>query len=121
MMDERFDLVYRLLDDQIVDVDGRRCGRVDDVELLGGPGGPLEIGGLLTGRGAYADRMPRRLRGLARRLFGEDVRGATVRRVPWAEVEELGARVGLRGRAADLGLARDDLELKASFKKLPGG
>ena len=74
-MDERFDLVYRLLDDQIVDVDGRRCGRVDDVELMGGPGEALELGGLLTGRGAYADRMPARLRGLARRVFGKDIRG----------------------------------------------
>ena len=30
-MDERYELVYRVLDDQIVDVDGRRCGRVDDI------------------------------------------------------------------------------------------
>jgi hypothetical protein len=119
-MDERFDLVYRLLDDQIIDVDGRRCGRVDDVELLGGPGEPLQLSGLLTGRGAYAARMPRRLRALARRLFGDDVRGGTVRRVPWSEVEDVSATVRLFKRAGDLGLAGDDLELQRPLDRMPG-
>jgi sporulation protein YlmC with PRC-barrel domain len=120
-MHERFDLVYGLLDDQIVDVDGRRCGRVDDVELVGGPGGPVQIGGLLVGKGAYADRLPRSLRGLAAKVFGRDVRGATVRRIPWAEVEDITSRVTLRGRAADLGLAVEDRDLGTRFERLPGG
>jgi hypothetical protein len=120
-MDERFDLVYRLLDEQIVDVDGRRCGRVDDIELIAEAGQPVRIGGLLTGRGAYAARIPRRLRGLAVRLFGVDVRGATVQHIPWAEVEDLSATVRLLGRAGDLGLARDDRELQRPFERIPGG
>jgi sporulation protein YlmC with PRC-barrel domain len=120
-MDERLDLVYRVLDDQIVDVDGRRCGRVDDIELIGAAGAPLEIGGLLTGRGTYAARIPRRLRALATRLFGDDVRGATVHRVPWSEVEDVSATVRLLGRAEDLGLARDDRELQRPFERMPGG
>jgi sporulation protein YlmC with PRC-barrel domain len=120
-MDERFDLVYRVLDDQLVDVDGRRCGRVDDIELIGAPGRPLELSGLLTGRGAYAPRLPRRLRGLARRIFGDDFRGATVHRVPWSDVEDVGATVRLLGRAEDLGLARDDRALQRPFERMPGG
>jgi len=120
-MEDRFELVYRLLDDQVVDIDGRRCGRVDDVELIGAPGGPLGLGALLTGRGAYAPRVPRRLRRLARRLFGDDVRGATVHRIPWSEVEDVGVTVRLLGRAEDLGLARDDRELQRPFERMPGG
>ena len=120
-MDERFDLVYRLLDDQIVDVDGRRCGRVDDIELVMVGDEPPHIAGLLTGRGAYSSRLPRRLRGLARQLFGHDVRGATVHRVPWSDVEDVGATVRLLRRAEDLELAGDDRELQRPFKRLPGG
>ena len=120
-MDERFDLVYRLLDEQIVDVDGRRCGRVDDVELIGEPGAPLRLGGLLTGRGAYAARMPRRLRALARTLFGHDVRGDTVQHIPWSQVEDVGATVRLLGRAEDLGLGHDDRALEHRFARIPGG
>jgi len=120
-MDDRFDLVYRLLDEQIVDVDGRRCGRVDDIELVGAPGEPLRIGGLLTGRGTYAGRIPRPFRGLARTLFGADVRGATVQRVPWPEVKDVRATVSLYGRAVDLALGRDDRELQRPFQRLPGG
>jgi len=120
-MDERFDLVYRLLDDQIVDVDGRRCGRVDDVELIGEAGEPLQVSGLLTGRGAYAARLPRRLRAIARTIFGADIRGATVQRIPWSQVEDVGVTVRLLGRAVDLGLDRDDRALQRPFERIPGG
>jgi sporulation protein YlmC with PRC-barrel domain len=119
-MDDRVDLVYGVLDEQIVDVDGRRCGRVDDVELVGGPGGPLQVAGLLSGPGAYPDRLPRRLRGVACRLFGSDVRGSRVRRIPWQQVEEVASRVTLRGRAEDLGLGTPDLALGRWFDRLPG-
>jgi len=120
-MEDCFDLVYRLLDDQIVDVDGRRCGRVDDIELIGEPGAPLQVDALLTGRGTYAARLPRRLRGLARTLFGDDVRGATVQRIPWSEVGAVGATVQLLGRAEDLALDRDDRALQRPFGRIPGG
>jgi len=120
-MEDRFDLVYRLLDDQIVDVDGRRCGRADDVELIGDPGGPLHVAALLAGPGTYAARLPRRLRALARKLFGEDVRGTTVRRIPWSEVEDVGATVRLLGRAEDLGLGGPDRTLQHRFERIPGG
>jgi sporulation protein YlmC with PRC-barrel domain len=30
-------VVHRLLDEQILDSDGKRCGRVDDIELRGSP------------------------------------------------------------------------------------
>jgi sporulation protein YlmC with PRC-barrel domain len=99
------DAVYRLLDAQLVDVEGRRCGRVDDLEL---DGEPLAVTAILSGRGTYADRLPPRLRRLALRVFGEDVRGRTVRRVPWEEVDEVTDHITLRRKAADLGLGEGD-------------
>jgi sporulation protein YlmC with PRC-barrel domain len=119
-MDERMDLAYRVLDDQLVDADGRRCGRVDDLEFTGGPGDELYLSAILAGRGVWPARLPRPLRRLGARWLGPLVWGSTARRVPWEEVEEVTARVVLRGRAEDLGLAGGDLELAPIVGKLPG-
>jgi sporulation protein YlmC with PRC-barrel domain len=119
-MDAEMDLVYRVLDDQLVDVDGVRCGRVDDIEFEGEPGGRLVVTAILTGHGTWADRVPRRFRSLARRLFGEDVRGRTVRRVPWEDVEEVTARVALRRRASDMQLDVGEEAARRWIEKLPG-
>jgi hypothetical protein len=120
-MEDTMHLVYRVLDDQLVDVDGERCGRVDDLELTGDPGGPLELTAVLTGRGVYAGRMPRRLRGLAARLFGIEIAGRTVNRVPWEEVAEIDTAVHLRRKAADLGLSRSEEAVGRVLEKVPGG
>jgi hypothetical protein len=118
-MDERMDVAYRMLDAQLVDVDGRRCGKVDDLELTGAPGEPLHVSAVLVGRGALPARLPRRLRGAATRVFGPLVWGETVRRVPWEEVEDITTRVTLRGKAEDLGLAGGDFALSPIVRKLP--
>jgi sporulation protein YlmC with PRC-barrel domain len=99
MSDEVF-IAHRLLDEQIVDSDGNRCGRVDDIELSGSP---PRITALLVGEGLYPRRLPRRLRQLARRLAGAEVWGANALRIPWEEVDELGAAVRLRRKAEELG------------------
>jgi sporulation protein YlmC with PRC-barrel domain len=55
-------LALQLLDRQIVDRHGRLAGKVDDVELtFPDDGGPPVVTGLLTGRGALADRLGGRL------------------------------------------------------------
>lgn len=115
------DLAYRVLDDQIVDVTGRRCGRVDDIELEGEVGGELELSGLLTGRGTYGQLVSPRLRRLVERLLGRDVRGSTVHRIPWSEVEDVTTRVSLYGTAEDFDLALRDRAMAGFFAKLPGG
>jgi hypothetical protein len=120
-MEERFDVVYTVLDDQIVDVDGRRSGRVDDVEFMGDAGGPLRLTALRYGRGAYADRLPRRLRRLARIFFGREVLGVTVRQIPWSSVDHVDVAVHLLVKADELDLAKRDRELAPHFETLPGG
>jgi hypothetical protein len=119
-MDERLDLAYRVLDAQLVDVDGRRCGKADDLELEGEIGGVVHVAALLSGHGAYAARMPRRLRRLGETLFGSDVRGNTVRRVPWREVEEITARIELRRPGFEMGVG-EPADLQERFGKVPGG
>jgi sporulation protein YlmC with PRC-barrel domain len=106
---ERLDLVYRVLDLQLVDVDGRRCGKVDDVEVAGDP---LRATALLAGTGVFPDRLAGRLLPrLARRLVGPLVAGGNVVRIPWEEIDGIDATVQLRRKAGDLGLGRGDDEL----------
>jgi sporulation protein YlmC with PRC-barrel domain len=113
---KRLDLVYHVLDLQLVDVDGRRCGKVDDVELSGRP---LRATALLAGTGTFPDRLPGRLLPrLARRLVGPFVLGGNVVRIPWEEVDGIGARVRLRRKAVDMGLGHGDDELAPVIGRL---
>jgi sporulation protein YlmC with PRC-barrel domain len=119
-MADRMDLVYRVLDDQLVDVEGRRCGRVDDLEFDGEVGGsPPRLLWIVAGRGVWHRRLPRPLRSLGARVFGTGVVGEDVIRVPWEEVDEIETVVELRAKAGDLGLARGDDRLAYYVGKLP--
>jgi len=119
MSAERMDLVYRVLDDQLVDVDGRRCGRVDDLEFDGDVGAPPRLHAILSGSGTWHRRMPRPLRRLGERLFGTGVIGEDVIRVPWEQVEEIASVVKLRAKASELGLAQGDDRDALFVAKLP--
>jgi sporulation protein YlmC with PRC-barrel domain len=97
------DLGLRLLDDQLFDSDEHRCGRVDDIQLKGGPGKRTEISALLVGPGAWPDRL--------RRPFGHAVDAFVpgyMHCVPWREVTRVGASVGLARPAKELGLESAD-------------
>ena len=116
MRGEEILLVHRLLDEQIVDVEGRRCGRVDDVELSGDP---PAVTALLVGEGLYPRRLPRRLGSLARRLAGPERWGANALRIPWEEVDAIDSTVRLRGRAEELGLGHGDDPGRWLVRRLP--
>ena len=119
-MDDRMDLVYRILDDQLIDVEGDRCGRVDDIEFEGDVGGPVRVTGLLSGRGTYPDRLPRWMRKWAVKMFGEDTRGHTVHRVPWEEIDHVDTTVHLKRKASEMDLGSGDLAMRPFVEKLPG-
>jgi sporulation protein YlmC with PRC-barrel domain len=119
MAGERMDVVYRLLDDQLVDVDGRRCGRVDDLEFEGDLGAPPRLHAILSGSGTWHRRMPRRLRGIGARVFGAGLVGEDVIRVPWEQVDEISSVVKLRAKASELGLAQGDDRDAIFVAKLP--
>lgn len=109
-------LRYRLLDEQIIDVEGRRCGRVDDVELQGDP---PRVTALLVGDGRYPRRLPHRLASLVRRLVGPETLGANVMRIPWTEVDRVDSAVHLRGKAGELGLGWGDDPRRWLVSRLP--
>jgi sporulation protein YlmC with PRC-barrel domain len=109
-------ITHRLLDEQILDSEGRRCGRVDDIELRGSP---PRVSALLVGAALYPRRLPRRLRGFARRLAGPERWGANALRIPWEEVDEIDAAVHLRGKAEELGLGNGDDPKKWLVRRLP--
>jgi sporulation protein YlmC with PRC-barrel domain len=117
--EDRMDLVYRVLDDQLIDVDGRRCGRVDDIEIEGEAGGPAYVVSILSGRGTWARRLPRRLRRLGERAFGPPVMGANLIRVPWSKVDDIGTAIHLRAPARELGLAQGAESLSRVIERLP--
>lgn len=114
--DEPIFVAHRLLDEQILDCDGRRCGRVDDIELKGSP---PRIVALLVGEALYPRRLPRRLRGLARRIAGSETWGSNALRIPWQEVDEINAAVHLRGKAEELGLGLGDDPENWLVRRLP--
>lgn len=109
-------VVHRLLDEQILDCDGKRCGRVDDIELRGSP---PQITALLVGKGLYPRRLPKRLRGVVGRLAGPERWGANALRVPWGKVEEIDAALHLCCKAEELGLGEGDDPERWMVRRLP--
>jgi sporulation protein YlmC with PRC-barrel domain len=114
-MEDFLDIVRRVLDHEVVDVNDVPCGMVDDVELEGEPGGELKVTALLVGAGAWADRLPRVFGTLAEKIFG---RQRT--RVPWGEVWIVGERIKLKSRASEVKLGRADRKASKLLEKLPG-
>jgi len=116
MRDRRdLDLALAVLDRQIIDRSGGKCGRVDDIELAGAPGSLLTVDALLVGPGAWPGRMRSPIGRLLSRLGG---RGQT--RVPWGDVREISHVVKIRGRAADYGLASGEQRFRRLMQRIPG-
>jgi sporulation protein YlmC with PRC-barrel domain len=103
-----------VLDHQLLDKDGRRCGNADDLAIEGGAGERAEVTAVLVGPGYWAERA-----GILGRLAGR-LGGSGRVRVPWSEVEQVTSAVVLRKRADEVGLGRVDDRLRALFEKLPG-
>jgi sporulation protein YlmC with PRC-barrel domain len=107
------DLVFGLLDHQIVDSEGRRCGNVDDLEIEGGPGETPVVTVILVGPGAWRRRG--RLGRLASRLGG-----GKIVRVPWNAVAEIKSGIELSKTAGELGLGKGDDRVARWVEKVPG-
>jgi sporulation protein YlmC with PRC-barrel domain len=115
MREDEFEIAYRLLDAELIDSDGRRCGRVDDIEIEGEPGSPTQVSGILSGPGAFSARMPRRLRPVSSRLFGDDLV-----RVSWDAVQDIAEVVRLKHPGERLGLGFGDTAAARIVAHIPG-
>ena len=112
-MSRPLDLAEGVLDHQLLDADGRRCGKVADLRLDGLHGRSPEVAELLIGAAAL------RPRGRLGRLAAHLARRRVVH-VPWTEVARVDSAVRLRSRAADLRLGRGDERAARWVRRLPG-
>ena len=117
-MSERpqLDLALRVLDQQVVDWSGRRCGNVDDVAIEGEPGKGASVRGLLLGRNVTRRRRPRLLAFLSGPTFGDSPEVE----VPWSAIEEITQVVKLKQDAEELGLAAGDATAARWIGRIPG-
>jgi hypothetical protein len=106
------DLALGVLDHQLLDVEERRCGKIDDLELEADVTNELHVAAILAGASAW------RGRGRLGRLAARLVRGRTTR-IPWAEVKGIGSAVHLRKSARDLRLGRGDDRVRPWIQRLP--
>jgi len=114
LSERTIDLGLLLVDHQLLDADGRRCGNVDELLLEGGAGEKLEVVAILSGPGAWRSRAGWTGRVAARLAGGERVR------TPWEEVDTISADVALKKSAEALGLGRGDDRLRPYIEKIPG-
>ena len=104
----RIDLGLGVLDHQLVDSDGRRCGKVDDLELDG-----LDVKAIVVGGSGWAGR------GRLGRLTAWLARGRAVL-VPWNEVASVDDAVRLKKPAGELRLGRGDDRAARLIERIPG-
>jgi hypothetical protein len=74
------DIALGILDHQLVDSDGRNCGKVDDLEISGLDGDAPEITEILVGGNAWRRR--------GRRGRRAAPRSGNARHLPWAVAGE---------------------------------
>ena len=113
-MSDEIEIGLRVLDRQLLDKDGRRCGNVDDLAIEGGVGEAPEITHLLVGPGSWPQRA-----GRIGRLAGWIGGGRSVR-VAWSDVAKLDSGVELSKSATELGLGRGDDRLRPYVDRIPG-
>ena len=108
------DIALQVLDHQLLDKDGRRCGNVDDLAIEGGSGELPEVVAILAGPGYWPQRA-----GLIGKLAGWIGGGRRVR-IDWSVVAKIDAAVELKRAATELGLGRGDDRLRPYLDKIPG-
>jgi sporulation protein YlmC with PRC-barrel domain len=100
---------HNVLDHQLLDRNGRRCGNVDDLAIEGS-----EVVAILSGPGYWPGRA-----GWLGRLAGK-IGGSKRVRIPWDEVEKVDSGVHLRRTAPEYGLGVGDDRLRPYVERIPG-
>jgi sporulation protein YlmC with PRC-barrel domain len=112
-MSETIDLGLGIVDHQLLDSEGRRCGKVDDLELESLDGDSPRVAALISGGSGW------RARGRLGRLTARLAGGRAVI-VPWDEVDRVDSAVRLRRPASEYGLGRGDDRARPWVERIPG-
>lgn len=107
------DLALGVLDHQLLDSEGRRCGKVDELELEGVRDGEPRVVAILIGPPAW------RTRGALGRFLARVATGPLVR-VPWEEVTGCEAGIHLRRTAREYRLGGGDDRAAKLVERIPG-
>jgi sporulation protein YlmC with PRC-barrel domain len=102
-------LGHNILDHQLLDKDGRRCGNVDDLAVE-----DAEVIAILSGPGYWPQRS-----GRIGRLAGW-IGGSGRVRIPWDEVAKIDSAVHLRRTAPEYGLGEGDDRVRSLVERIPG-
>jgi sporulation protein YlmC with PRC-barrel domain len=102
-------LGHNILDHQLLDKDGRRCGNVDDLAVE-----DAEVVAILSGPGYWPQRS-----GRIGRLAGW-IGGSGRVRIPWDEVAKIDSAVHLRRTALEYGLGKGDDRVRPLLERIPG-
>lgn len=120
MIDPRDDIfsIRDILDSQLLTSDGRRIGRVADIEAEIRADDNLVLAYVVTGPQALAGRIHPRLRD----LFRFFLRDHFDHRIPLSEVTKFGPTLHLRGKAKDYATGQSDRWLANHILRwIPGG
>jgi sporulation protein YlmC with PRC-barrel domain len=113
-MSEELDIGLGVMDHQLLDSSGRRCGNVDDLAIEGDPGKEAAVVAILSGPDVWRERA-----GLIGRVAAWIGRGGRVR-VPWEEVANIASHVELKKEASEYGLGRGDDRVRPWIERIPG-
>ncbi|MDQ3533627.1 MAG: hypothetical protein M3456_14910 [Actinomycetota bacterium] len=110
MSDRSIDLALELLDRQLLDSEGKECGKVDDLEFEVGETGLPVLTNILVGPGALGpafSRWPGRvMTAIWRRLHPNKVPEPV--RIAWSDVERVDYEVHLTVQREEAGLTRSE-------------
>jgi sporulation protein YlmC with PRC-barrel domain len=102
-------LGHNILDHQLLDKDGRRCGNVDDLAVE-----EAEVVAIFSGPGVWPQRS-----GWIGRVAGW-IGGSNRVRIPWDEVAKVDSAVHLRRTAPEYGLGKGDDRVRPLLERIPG-
>ena len=98
-----------ILDHQLLDKEGRRCGNVDDLAIE-----DADVVAIYSGPGYWPQRS-----GRIGRLAGW-IGGSNRVRIPWDEVAKVDSAVHLRRSAPEYGLGKGDDRVRPFIERIPG-
>jgi hypothetical protein len=115
------DVVRDVLDQSVIDRNGREMGRVDGILIEQQPNQPVHLTAVLIGPAALGDRLHPAVGRAVRRIeksFGVDENRPA--RVAFADIDEIETKIRLRLTISETAVAAVEQRLRSWLLRLPG-